>query len=171
MQKKTLLSACIALALSGSGWAADIDDTDSATRQRKETRIPCPTAHSSEKLSPQQLKSLPSECSTTNDNNLYSLIAVGATSLITTLAVLELNHDDGNHAHSSDNPPVPPDDDNGGNTPDDGGNTPDDGGNTPDDGGHRMMVAIPQTMAATSPRPKSLKSSITMSRSTKIKAR
>ncbi|EEW0765010.1 hypothetical protein EEO80_19330 [Escherichia albertii] len=32
MQKKTLLSACIALALSGSGWAADIDDTDSATR-------------------------------------------------------------------------------------------------------------------------------------------
>ncbi|EOY8346793.1 autotransporter adhesin BigA [Escherichia albertii] len=122
MQKKTLLSACIALALSGSGWAADIDDTDSATRQRKETRIPCPTAHSSEKLSPQQLKSLPSECSTTNDNNLYSLIAVGATSLITTLAVLELNHDDGNHAHSSDNPPVPPDDDNGGNTPDDGGN-------------------------------------------------
>ncbi|MCV0751157.1 autotransporter adhesin BigA [Escherichia coli] len=136
MQKKTLLSACIALALSGSGWAADIDDTDSATRQRKETRIPCPTAHSSEKLSPQQLKSLPSECSTTNDNNLYSLIAVGATSLITTLAVLELNHDDGNHAHSSDNPPVPPDDDNGGNTPDDGGNTPDDGGNTPDDGGN-----------------------------------
>ncbi|MCZ9150067.1 autotransporter outer membrane beta-barrel domain-containing protein [Escherichia albertii] len=128
MQKKTLLSACIALALSGSGWAADIDDTDSATRQRKETRIPCPTAHSSEKLSPQQLKSLPSECSTTNDNNLYSLIAVGATSLITTLAVLELNHDDGNHAHSSDNPPVPPDDDNGGNTPDDSGNTPDDGG-------------------------------------------
>ena len=136
MQKKTLLSACIALALSGSGWAADIDDTDSATRQRKETRIPCPTAHSSEKLSPQQLKSLPSECSTTNDNNLYSLIAVGATSLITTLAVLELNHDDGNHAHSSDNPPGPPDDDNGGNTPDDGGNTPDDGGNTPDDGGN-----------------------------------
>ncbi|MDD9763000.1 autotransporter outer membrane beta-barrel domain-containing protein [Escherichia albertii] len=136
MQKKTLLSACIALALSGSGWAADIDDTDSATRQRKETRIPCPTAHSSEKLSPQQLKSLPSECSTTNDNNLYSLIAVGATSLITTLAVLELNHDDGNHAHSSDNPPVPPDDDNGGNTPDDSGNTPDDGGNTPDDGGN-----------------------------------
>ncbi len=136
MQKKTLLSACIALTLSGSGWAADIDDTDSATRQRKETRIPCPTAHSSEKLSPQQLKSLPSECSTTNDNNLYSLIAVGATSLITTLAVLELNHDDGNHAHSSDNPPVPPDDDNGGNTPDDGGNTPDDGGNTPDDGGN-----------------------------------
>lgn len=136
MQKKTLLSACIALALCGSGWAADIDDTDSATRQRKETRIPCPTAHSSEKLSPQQLKSLPSECSTTNDNNLYSLIAVGATSLITTLAVLELNHDDGNHAHSSDNPPVPPDDDNGGNTPDDGGNTPDDGGNTPDDGGN-----------------------------------
>ncbi|MCZ9117069.1 autotransporter outer membrane beta-barrel domain-containing protein [Escherichia albertii] len=124
MQKKTLLSACIALALSGSGWAADIDDTDSATRQRKETRIPCPTAHSSEKLSPQQLKSLPSECSTTNDNNLYSLIAVGATSLITTLAVLELNHDDGNHAHSSDNPPVPPDDDNGGNTPDDGGDVP-----------------------------------------------
>ncbi|ENK6898061.1 autotransporter adhesin BigA [Escherichia albertii] len=136
MQKKTLLSVCIALALSGSGWAADIDDTDSATRQRKETRIPCPTAHSSEKLSPQQLKSLPSECSTTNDNNLYSLIAVGATSLITTLAVLELNHDDGNHAHSSDNPPVPPDDDNGGNTPDDSGNTPDDGGNTPDDGGN-----------------------------------
>ncbi|MEC4286635.1 autotransporter adhesin BigA [Escherichia coli] len=136
MQKKTLLSACIALALSGSGWAADIDDTDSATRQRKETRIPCPTAHSSEKLSPQQLKSLPSECSTTNDNNLYSLIAVGATSLITTLAVLELNHDDGNHTHSSDNPPVPPDDDNGGNTPDEGGNTPDDGGNTPDDGGN-----------------------------------
>ncbi|END1883149.1 autotransporter adhesin BigA [Escherichia albertii] len=136
MQKKTLLSACIALALSGSGWAADIDDTDSATRQRKETRIPCPTAHSSEKLSPQQLKSLPSECSTTNDNNLYSLIAVGATSLITTLAVLELNHDDGNHAHSSDNPPVPPDDDNGGNTPDDSGNTPDDSGNTPDDGGN-----------------------------------
>ncbi|MCZ9277688.1 autotransporter outer membrane beta-barrel domain-containing protein [Escherichia albertii] len=136
MQKKTLLSACIALALSGSGWAADIDDTDSATRQRKETSIPCPTAHSSEKLSPQQLKSLPSECSTTNDNNLYSLIAVGATSLITTLAVLELNHDDGNHAHSSDNPPVPPDDDNGGNTPDDSGNTPDDSGNTPDDGGN-----------------------------------
>ena len=30
MQRKTLLSACIALALSGQGWAADITEGDAA---------------------------------------------------------------------------------------------------------------------------------------------
>lgn len=122
MQKKTLLSACIALALSGQGWAADPGDAEGVARERKGSRISCPT--NPDKLSPEQLKTLPSECSETHDNKLFSWIAVGATALFTTFAATELNNNDGHHAHTTDTPPSPPDDDNGDDIPDDGGVTP-----------------------------------------------
>ena len=35
MQRKTLLSACIALALSGQGWAADITEIETTTGEKK----------------------------------------------------------------------------------------------------------------------------------------
>lgn len=35
MQRKTLLSACIALALSGQGWAADITEVETTQVKRK----------------------------------------------------------------------------------------------------------------------------------------
>lgn len=152
MQKKTLLSACIALALSGQGWAADVADTDSATAERKGSRLVCPTDRQT--LSPQELKNLPTECVTHTENNLYPWLAVGATALITTFTAIELTDDNGHHSHSSQQPvppvpPVPPDDhvippDDGGDDvtpPDDGGDDvtpPDDGGDDvtpPDDGG------------------------------------
>lgn len=122
MQKKTLLSACIALALSGQGWAADPGDAEGVASERKGSRISCPT--NPDQLSPEQLKTLPSECSDTHDNKLFSWIAVGATALFTTFAATELNNNDGHHAHTSDTPPSPPDDDNGDDIPDGGGVTP-----------------------------------------------
>ena len=152
MQKKTLLSACIALALSGQGWAADVADTESTSAERKGSRVVCPTYKQT--LSSQELKNLPAECVTQTENNLYPWLAVGATALITTFAAIELTDDNGHHAHSSQQPvppvpPVPPDDhvippDGGGDDvtpPDDGGDDvtpPDDGGDDvtpPDDGG------------------------------------
>jgi putative surface-exposed virulence protein len=152
MQKKTLLSACIALALSSQGWAADITDTESASAERKGSRVICPT--DTQKFSSQELKNLPAECLAQKENNLYPWLAVGATALITTFAAIELMDDDGHHSHSSQQPvppapPVPPDDhvippDDGGDDvtpPDDGGDDvipPDDGGDDvtpPDDGG------------------------------------
>lgn len=35
MQRKTLLSACIALALSGQGWAADITEIETTTGEKE----------------------------------------------------------------------------------------------------------------------------------------
>lgn len=42
MQRKTLLSACIALALSGQGWAADITEIETTTGEKKNTNVTCP---------------------------------------------------------------------------------------------------------------------------------
>ncbi|XJC14529.1 hypothetical protein AB2I40_13665 [Escherichia coli] len=42
MQRKTLLSACIALALSGQGWAADITEVETTTGEKKNTNVTCP---------------------------------------------------------------------------------------------------------------------------------
>ena len=39
MQRKTLLSACIALALSGQGWAADITEVETTTGEKKNTNV------------------------------------------------------------------------------------------------------------------------------------
>lgn len=142
MQKKTVLSACIAFALSGQGWAADTTDIDGSSGERKNSRVMCPAKPG--KLNTQELKKRPSECTATENNKLYPWFAVGATALVTTLAAIELSHGEGHHSHSSDPQPTPPDD-NGGNPPappsDDGSLTPvapDDGGDTPvppDDGG------------------------------------
>lgn len=59
MQRKTLLSACIALALSGQGWAADITEIETTTGEKKNTNVTCPADPG--KLSPEELKRLPSE--------------------------------------------------------------------------------------------------------------
>ncbi|EMQ5085999.1 TPA: hypothetical protein JLP56_002148, partial [Escherichia coli] len=54
MQRKTLLSACIALALSGQGWAADITEVETTTGEKKNTNVTCPADPG--KLSPEELK-------------------------------------------------------------------------------------------------------------------
>ncbi|TGB75704.1 autotransporter domain-containing protein [Escherichia sp. E4694] len=110
MQRKTLLSACIALALSGQGWAADITETETATGEKKNTNVTCPA--DPDKLTPEALKQIPPECSPQVQQNLMPWVASGAFALITALAVVELN-DDGNHHHRNNAPvpPTPPDDD------------------------------------------------------------
>lgn len=152
MQKKTLLSACIALALSGQGWAADIIDADSASAERKNAKVVCPG--DTQKLNQLELKNLPAECPGESQNNLYPWLAVGGTALLTTFAAIELTDNDGHHSHTTQPPapPINPDDnvippDDGGDDdvtpPDDGGDDdvtpPDDGGDDdvtpPDDGG------------------------------------
>lgn len=112
MQRKTLLSACIALALSGQGWAADITETETATGEKKNTNVTCPA--DPDKLTPEALKQIPPECSPQVQQNLMPWVASGAFALITALAVVELN-DDGNHHHRNNAPvpPTPPDDDSG----------------------------------------------------------
>ena len=96
MQRKTLLSACIALALSGQGWAADITEIETTTGEKKNTNVTCPADPG--KLSPEELKRLPSECSPVVEQNLMPWLATGAaTALITALAIVELNDDDDHH--------------------------------------------------------------------------
>ncbi|HAH1131743.1 TPA: autotransporter domain-containing protein, partial [Escherichia coli] len=110
MQRKTLLSACIALALSGQGWAADITEIETTTGEKKNTNVTCPADPG--KLSPEELKRLPSECSSVVEQNLMPWLVTGAaTALITTLAIVELNDDDDDHRNNSPLPPTPPDDD------------------------------------------------------------
>ncbi|WP_157276092.1 autotransporter domain-containing protein [Escherichia coli] len=110
MQRKTLLSACIALALSGQGWAADITEIETTTGEKKNTNVTCPADPG--KLSPEELKRLPSECSAVVEQNLMPWLVTGAaTALITTLAIVELNDDDDHHRNNSPLPPTPPDDD------------------------------------------------------------
>ena len=92
MQRKTLLSACIALALSGQGWAADITEVETTAGEKKNTNVTCPADPG--KLSPEELKRLPSECSPLVEQNLMPWLSTGAAALITALAVVELNDDD-----------------------------------------------------------------------------
>ncbi|HCJ9000740.1 TPA: autotransporter domain-containing protein [Escherichia coli] len=109
MQRKTLLSACIALALSGQGWAADITEVETTTGEKKNTNVTCPADPG--KLSPEELKRLPSECSPLVEQNLMPWLSTGAAALITALAVVELNDDDDHHhLNNSPLPPTPPDD-------------------------------------------------------------
>ncbi len=106
MQRKTLLSACIALALSGQGWAADITEIETTTGEKKNTNVTCPADPG--KLSPEELKRLPSECSSVVEQNLMPWLVTGAaTALITTLAIVELNDDDDHHRNNSPLPPTP----------------------------------------------------------------
>ena len=106
---KTLLSACIALALSGQGWAADITEVETTTGEKKNTNVTCPADPG--KLSPEELKRLPSECSPLVEQNLMPWLSTGAAALITALAVVELNDDDDHHhRNNSPLPPTPPDD-------------------------------------------------------------
>ncbi|MEL3106951.1 hypothetical protein R9O04_09205 [Escherichia coli] len=86
MQRKTLLSACIALALSGQGWAADITEVETTTGEKKNTNVTCPADPG--KLSPEELKRLPSECSPLVEQNLMPWLFTGAAALITALTVL-----------------------------------------------------------------------------------
>ncbi|KDU08504.1 putative entS/YbdA MFS transporter [Escherichia coli 3-105-05_S3_C3] len=103
------MSACIALALSGQGWAADITEVETTTGEKKNTNVTCPADPG--KLSPEELKRLPSECSPLVEQNLMPWLATGAAALITALAVVELNDDDDHHhRNNSPLPPTPPDD-------------------------------------------------------------
>ncbi|HCP5214957.1 surface-exposed virulence protein BigA, partial [Escherichia coli O15:H18] len=126
MQRKKLLSVCVAMALSGQTWATDTSILDITDDTRKSSKITCPAnIHS---ISKEQLAKLPSECRDSDDSAVMSWTAAGLVAVVTGAAVMALN--DGDHHDSSE-----PDD--GGDTPvppDDGGDTPvppDDGGDTP----------------------------------------
>ncbi|HBE6258643.1 TPA: autotransporter adhesin BigA [Escherichia coli] len=146
MQRKKLLSVCVAMALSSQTWAADTSIAETSDESRKSSKISCPANIKS--LSKEQLEKLPAECKSVEDNELLPWAAVGLAAAVTGVAVYALHDNNNHHDDSSPVPddggdtPVPPDD--GGDTPvppDDGGDTPvppDDGGDTPvppDDGG------------------------------------
>ncbi|HIA7600416.1 TPA: autotransporter domain-containing protein [Escherichia coli] len=146
MQRKKLLSFCVAMALSSQTWAADTSIPDSTEKTRKSSKITCPAnIHS---LSKEQLENLSAECRENKDSAVLPWAAAGLAAIATGIAIYTLSDDDNHHHNNSPVPddggdtPVPPDD--GGDTPvppDDGGDTPvppDDGGDTPvppDDGG------------------------------------
>ncbi|HHV1786398.1 TPA: autotransporter domain-containing protein [Escherichia coli] len=140
MQRKKLLSVCVAMALSSQTWAADTSIPDSTEKTRKSSKITCPAnIHS---LSKEQLENLSAECRENKDSAVLPWAAAGLAAVATGIAIYTLSDDD-NHHHN--NSPVP---DDGGDTPvppDDGGDTPvppDDGGDTPvppDDGGDRPV--------------------------------
>ncbi|BEC46084.1 hypothetical protein VEE53_15820 [Escherichia coli] len=146
MQRKKLLSVCVAMALSSQTWAADTSIPDSTEKIRKSSKITCPAnIHS---LSKEQLENLSAECRENKDSAVLPWAAAGLAAVATGIAIYTLSDDDNHHHNNSPVPddggdtPVPPDD--GGDTPvppDDGGDTPvppDDGGDTPvppDDGG------------------------------------
>ncbi|HAX7297986.1 TPA: autotransporter domain-containing protein [Escherichia coli] len=145
MQRKKLLSVCVAMALSSQTWAADTSIPDSTEKTRKSSKITCPAnIHS---LSKEQLENLSAECRENKDSAVLPWAAAGLAAVATGIAIYTLSDDDNHHHNNSPVPddggdtPVPPDD--GGDTPvppDDGGDTPvppDDGGDTPvppDDG-------------------------------------
>ncbi|HCB2640516.1 autotransporter domain-containing protein [Escherichia coli] len=146
MQRKKLLSVCVAMALSSQTRAADTSIPDSTEKTRKSSKITCPAnIHS---LSKEQLENLSAECRENKDSAVLPWAAAGLAAVATGIAIYTLSDDDNHHHNNSPVPddggdtPVPPDD--GGDTPvppDDGGDTPvppDDGGDTPvppDDGG------------------------------------
>ncbi|HGC4182960.1 TPA: surface-exposed virulence protein BigA, partial [Escherichia coli] len=150
MQRKKLLSVCVAMALSSQTWAADTSIPDSTEKTRKSSKITCPAnIHS---LSKEQLENLSAECRENKDSAVLPWAAAGLAAVATGIAIYTLSDDDNHHHNNSPVPddggdtPVPPDD--GGDTPvppDDGGDTPvppDDGGDTPvppDDGGDRPV--------------------------------
>ncbi|MSL97655.1 autotransporter adhesin BigA, partial [Escherichia coli] len=113
MQRKKLLSVCVAMALSGQTWATDTSILDITDDTRKSSKITCPAnIHS---ISKEQLAKLPSECRDSDDSAVMSWTAAGLVAVVTGAAVMALN--DGDHHDSSE--------------PDDGGDTP----VPPDDGG------------------------------------
>lgn len=119
MQRKKLLSVCVAMALSSQTWAADTSIPDSTEKTRKSSKITCPAnIHS---LSKEQLENLSAECRENKDSAVLPWAAAGLAAVATGIAIYTLSDDD-NHHHN--NSPVP----------DDGGDTPvppDDGGDTP----------------------------------------
>lgn len=119
MQRKKLLSVCVAMALSSQTWAADTSIPDSTEKIRKSSKITCPAnIHS---LSKEQLENLSAECRENKDSAVLPWAAAGLAAVATGIAIYTLSDDD-NHHHN--NSPVP----------DDGGDTPvppDDGGDTP----------------------------------------
>ncbi|HBA9622769.1 TPA: surface-exposed virulence protein BigA, partial [Escherichia coli] len=116
MQRKKLLSVCVAMALSSQTWAADTSIPDSTEKTRKSSKITCPAnIHS---LSKEQLENLSAECRENKDSAVLPWAAAGLAAIATGIAIYTLSDDD-NHHHN--NSPVP----------DDGGDTP----VPPDDGG------------------------------------
>ncbi|EQA2017369.1 hypothetical protein ACXZD7_002946 [Escherichia coli] len=108
MQKKTLLSACIAIALSGQSWGAEITEGESADSMRRSSQMTCQSEGHARPST--KLKTVPEKCAVVTNNGFSSLLALGATAVLTTLAVIELSHDNDHSAHSFFSQPIPPDD-------------------------------------------------------------
>ncbi|HDC2124253.1 TPA: autotransporter adhesin BigA [Salmonella enterica] len=162
MKRKKLLSACVAMALSGQTWAADVSSVDTSDETKKSSRITCPS--DLHKLSVEQLQQLPSECRQDDNREGTYWLAGGLTVAGVTAAILAYNHNDDSHHHHNDTPPtppVPPDDGGDVTPPDDGGDVtptpPDDGGDVtpPDDGGD--VTPTPPDDGGDTPTPPSYK--------------
>ncbi|HAE8197540.1 TPA_asm: surface-exposed virulence protein BigA, partial [Salmonella enterica subsp. indica serovar 41:b:1,7] len=106
MKRKKLLSACVAMALSGQTWAADVSSVDTLDEMKKSSRITCPT--DLHKLSAEQLKQLPPECRQDDNQDGGYWLAGGVAIAGVTATILAYNHDNDSHHHHNDNPPVPP---------------------------------------------------------------
>jgi hypothetical protein len=94
MQRKKLLSVCVAMALSSQTWAADTSIAETSDESRKSSKISCPANIKS--LSKEQLEKLPAECKSVEDNELLPWAAVGLAAAVTGVAVYAL-HDNNNH--------------------------------------------------------------------------
>ncbi|KFB93310.1 BigA family surface-exposed virulence protein, partial [Trabulsiella guamensis ATCC 49490] len=125
-KKRSILSLCIAMALSGNSWAADTNDINSNEQQT----INC--SDDSSKLSAADKEKFSAQCPK-DDGNLLEWVAAGFAAVGAAVGIAVYNDDDGGSHTSADTGPTPPNPDDGG---DDGGDptppNPDDGG---DDGG------------------------------------
>lgn len=137
MQKKSVLSLCIAVALSGNSYA------ETAPSEKNRPTKSCPTNISV--LTEAQKAKLPAECLKQPSflEEQWGWVAGGVAAVAAAVGIAVANDGGDDNGDSGYTPPTPPDD--GGDTPtppDDGGDTPtppDDGGDTPvppDDGGN-----------------------------------
>ncbi|MEG2566793.1 MAG: hypothetical protein RSA84_11355, partial [Acinetobacter sp.] len=173
MRRKSVLSACVALALSGQGWAADISEIDNSDDSHKSLKVICSV--NPEKRSKEEQQKLPPECLQQTNRTLSPWLAFGGTAAITALVVAEVMNNDGHHHHHSTDavPPddnvIPPDDGDDDNVipPDDGGDDnpipPDDGGDVtpPDDGGDNTPIPPDDGGDVTPPAPVVYKNNVT----------
>lgn len=179
MRRKSVLSACVALALSGQGWAADISEIDNSDDSHKSLKVICSV--NPEKRSKEEQQKLPPECLQQTNRTLSPWLAFGGTAAITALVVAEVMNNDGHHHHHSTDavPPddnvIPPDDGDDDNVipPDDGGDDnpipPDDGGDVtpPDDGGDNTPIPPDDGGDITPPVPVEFKNNVTWNQANK----
>lgn len=87
---------------------AEITEGESADSMRRSSQMTCQSEGHARPST--KLKTVPEKCAVVTNNGFSSLLALGATAVLATLAVIELSHDNDHSAHSSFPQPIPPDD-------------------------------------------------------------